>query len=132
MAAEYFEAAESYYVLAQALAPSEIRWPYYLGHVYMTRGESAKSVASFERALRLRPTDVATLHAIVRELLTEEAAIDPQLPRLALDLVFSIMNGLALGRAIPGYDPVDARELLEVFKTMVRAALPPDPQGGTR
>jgi tetratricopeptide (TPR) repeat protein len=61
MAAEYFEAAEPYYLHAQALAPNEMRWPYYLGHVYMNRAEPAKSVASFERALRLRPTDVATL-----------------------------------------------------------------------
>jgi tetratricopeptide (TPR) repeat protein len=61
MAAEYFEAAEPYYLHAQALAPDEMRWPYYLGHVYMARAEPAKSVASFERALRVQPADVATL-----------------------------------------------------------------------
>jgi tetratricopeptide (TPR) repeat protein len=61
MAAEYFEAAEPYYLHAQALAPSEMRWPYYLGHVYMTKAEPANAVASFERALRLRPADVAAL-----------------------------------------------------------------------
>ena len=61
MDAEYFEAAESFYLHAQALAPGEMRWPYYLGHVYMAKAEPAKSVASFERALRVRPADVATL-----------------------------------------------------------------------
>ena len=33
MAAEYFEAAEPYLLHAQALAPEDVRWPYYLGHV---------------------------------------------------------------------------------------------------
>ena len=61
MAAEYFDAAEPYYLHAQALEPGEMRWPYYLAHVYMAKAEPAKSISSFERALRLRPDDVATL-----------------------------------------------------------------------
>jgi len=61
MAADHLEAAEPYYLHAQALEPGEMRWPYYLGHVYMNRAAPAKSIASFERALRLRPNDVATL-----------------------------------------------------------------------
>ena len=61
MAADYLEAAEPYYLHAQALEPGEMRWPYYLGHVYMNRAAPAKSTASFEHALRLRPDDVATL-----------------------------------------------------------------------
>jgi tetratricopeptide (TPR) repeat protein len=61
MAAEYFDAAEAYYLHAQALEPEAIRWPYYLGHVYMAKAEPGKSISSFERALRLRPDDVATL-----------------------------------------------------------------------
>ena len=61
LAAEYFEAAEPYYLHAQALAPGEVRWPYYLGHVYQARAESARAVTAFERALALKPADVATL-----------------------------------------------------------------------
>jgi len=61
MAAEYFDAAEPYFRHAQALAPGEMRWPYYLGHVYMAKADPAKATASFERALQLRPDDVATL-----------------------------------------------------------------------
>jgi tetratricopeptide (TPR) repeat protein len=61
LAAEYREAAEAYYLDAQALAPNDMRWPYYLGHSYRLRGELAKSEASFARALRLSPNDVATL-----------------------------------------------------------------------
>jgi tetratricopeptide (TPR) repeat protein len=61
LAAEYTEAAEAYYLHAQALAPSDMRWPYYLGHVFRLRGDLAKSAAAFERALRLQPNDVAAL-----------------------------------------------------------------------
>ena len=61
LAAEYFDAAELCYLHAQALAPGEVRWPYYLGHVYMSKAQPAKSIAAFERSLRLRPNDVAAL-----------------------------------------------------------------------
>jgi len=61
MAAEYFEAAEPFYLRAQALEPGEMRWPYYLGHVYLAKADPAKAVTSFERALSIKPDDVATL-----------------------------------------------------------------------
>ncbi len=61
MAAEYFDAAEPFYLRAQALEPHEMRWPYYLGHVYLAKAEPAKAIASFERALSIKPDDVATL-----------------------------------------------------------------------
>jgi tetratricopeptide (TPR) repeat protein len=61
MAATYFDAAESCYLNAQALAPTDSRWPYYLGHLYKVKGPIEKSAASFERALQLQPNDVATL-----------------------------------------------------------------------
>ena len=61
LAAEYIDASEGCYVTAQALAPSEARWPYYLGHVYKSRGQLAGAAQSFERALALQPDDVAAL-----------------------------------------------------------------------
>jgi tetratricopeptide (TPR) repeat protein len=61
MAATYFDAAESCYLNAQALAPADRRWPYYLGHLYKVKGPLEKSAGSFERALQLQPDDVATL-----------------------------------------------------------------------
>ena len=61
MAAGYNDTAASCYLHAQALAPNIARWPYYLGHLYKTTGESAKAVGSFERAFELEPTDLATL-----------------------------------------------------------------------
>ncbi len=61
MAAELVDAAESCYLNAQALAPTDRRWPYYLGHLHRIRGPLAKSVAAFERALALQPNDVPTI-----------------------------------------------------------------------
>jgi tetratricopeptide (TPR) repeat protein len=61
LAAEYNDAAEPFYLHAEALAPDEMRWPYYLGHVYMGNAEPEKAIAAFERALRLSPNDVAAL-----------------------------------------------------------------------
>ena len=61
LAAEYIDAAEVCYLKAQALAPAESQWPYYLGHVYRTRGELAAAAQSFERAVALSPDEVATL-----------------------------------------------------------------------
>ena len=61
MAAGYRESAEPCFLDAQALAPAEMRWPYYLGHLYRLEGETSKSATFFERALELRPDAEATL-----------------------------------------------------------------------
>jgi tetratricopeptide (TPR) repeat protein len=61
MAASYFDAAEACYLNAQTLVPSDVRWTYYLGHLYRAKGTLARSAAAFERALQLQPNDVATL-----------------------------------------------------------------------
>jgi len=61
MAAEFREPAEVALRDAQALAPDDFRWPYYLAHLYKARGEADKSAAAFEEALGRRPNDPATL-----------------------------------------------------------------------
>jgi tetratricopeptide (TPR) repeat protein len=61
MAAEYDDAAEPCFLNAQALVPGDVRWPYYLGHLYDRRGQPAQSAAAFERALQVQPADVAAL-----------------------------------------------------------------------
>jgi tetratricopeptide (TPR) repeat protein len=60
-AGDYVDAAENCYVNAALLDPGEPRWPYYLGHVYRVKGDAPKSVAAFERALALKPDQVATM-----------------------------------------------------------------------
>jgi tetratricopeptide (TPR) repeat protein len=61
MAATDLERAEPCLLNAQALAPADPRWPYYLGHVYRVRGPLQKAGESFEEVLRLRPNDFAAL-----------------------------------------------------------------------
>lgn len=61
MAAEYLDAAEPSLVNARVLVPGELRWPYYLGHLYVQRSELEKSAAFFEQALAIRPNEVVTL-----------------------------------------------------------------------
>ena len=48
-AAEYHEAAEPAYLNAQDLMPGDVRWPYYLGHLYKTIGQTQKSIDAFTR-----------------------------------------------------------------------------------
>jgi tetratricopeptide (TPR) repeat protein len=60
-AAEYYEAAEPAYLNAQDLMPGDMRWPYYLGHLYKSIGQTEKSIQSFERALDRNPSEIATL-----------------------------------------------------------------------
>ena len=61
MAAEYYQAAASCYLNAEALAPDVMRWPYYLGHLYRLEGEGAQAAEAFARASELRPRDLPTL-----------------------------------------------------------------------
>ena len=46
---------------ASALSPDDVRWSYYLAHVYRLQGESQKAASYFERALQSRRDDVAAL-----------------------------------------------------------------------
>ena len=55
MAAEYYQEAETALLDAEALAPGDMRWPYYLAHLYRMRGDAAKSAAAFERAVNDKP-----------------------------------------------------------------------------
>jgi len=61
LAAELFEAAEPFYRHAESLQGNEFRWPYCLGHVYQAMSQSDKAIASFARAVELRPNDAAAL-----------------------------------------------------------------------
>jgi tetratricopeptide (TPR) repeat protein len=59
MAAEYYDAAEPCFVNAHALVPAEVRWSYYLGHVYRSRHEPEKAAAFFEKSVQVRPDNEA-------------------------------------------------------------------------
>src|SRR5262245_29466331 len=61
MAAEFLEDAEPCFLNAHQLSPREIRWPYFLAHVYRLEGRSSDAVVFFERALQIRPHEAAAL-----------------------------------------------------------------------
>jgi Flp pilus assembly protein TadD len=104
-----------------------MRWPYYLAHVYRRKNDMEKAAASFERALRLRPTDLAALVYLGETYLAlgrPDAAEGPLAkavslePRLAIALV-------GLGRAALAKDAyADAAQFLE-------RALALDPRAST-
>jgi tetratricopeptide (TPR) repeat protein len=80
MAAEFHEPAEASFQNAEALAPGDLRWPYYLGHLYRTKGDIPNAMAAFERTLRLAPTDVPTM------IWLGESALDQGRPDVAESL----------------------------------------------
>lgn len=61
MAAQYTDASDACLLNAQTLAPSDMRWPYYLAHFHRTRGALASSAAFFEEALHLQAGHVPTM-----------------------------------------------------------------------
>ena len=61
MATRFYDAAETAFGHAQALAPRQMRWPYYLAQLHRTTGDQPRAVERFERAVELDPTYVAAL-----------------------------------------------------------------------
>ena len=61
MAADHRDEAEPCFLDAEALASGDFRWPYYLAHLYRQNGDLTRSIASFNRALQIRPDDVDAL-----------------------------------------------------------------------
>jgi tetratricopeptide (TPR) repeat protein len=55
----YNDAAEPFYINARTLDPTEVRWPYHLGHLRTSKGDAAGAEAHFRRALEIKPGDVA-------------------------------------------------------------------------
>jgi tetratricopeptide (TPR) repeat protein len=61
LAAEFYEAAGVCFDNARVLAPGDMKWPYYLGHVARLKSDTAQAVSWFERARTLQPGHVPTL-----------------------------------------------------------------------
>ncbi|MGH8631384.1 MAG: tetratricopeptide repeat protein, partial [Burkholderiales bacterium] len=61
IAAEYLDAAEVCFVNARTLAQTDMRWPYYLGHVYRLKNDPATAAAFFEQTLALQADHVPSL-----------------------------------------------------------------------
>jgi len=61
IATEYYDAAQACLENASALASSDMRWPYYLGHVFRLKNDPASAARAFERTLAIKSDDVPTL-----------------------------------------------------------------------
>ena len=88
IAAEYLDAAEPCFLNAQTLAPTDMRWPYYLGHVHRFKNEPEKASALFEQTLTLQPDHVPSLVRLGEMQLARdrpEAAETPLTKALALE-----------------------------------------------
>ena len=88
MAAEYHEAAADCFASAMDLAPDEMRWPYYLGHLHAVEGDRAAAAELFARAHELRPADLAALVRLGDTLLDQsrpDAAEEAFMRALTLD-----------------------------------------------
>lgn len=66
---------------------------------------------------------VDTCIDIFRELFPEDAATDPELPRVAVGVLFAFLDGLALNQRTCA-QPNDANELLDIFKLLIANTLP--------
>ena len=121
MAARYVDAPEPFYLNAQALAPSDRRWPYYLGRLYTDQGAFQKAAASLEQALALQADDVPTLISLgeVRLAQGRPEASEPLFTQaLALE-PGSVWARIGLGRAaLTRQDYVQAVERLEEALTV--------------
>ena len=53
------DAAEPYFINAQALDPHDRRWPYYLAHLARRKGDLPRAATLFARALELAPDEIA-------------------------------------------------------------------------
>lgn len=60
-AAEFWDAADICFRNARALAPADMRWPYYMGHVFKSRNDQPQAETAFAEALKLAPQDAPTL-----------------------------------------------------------------------
>jgi AcrR family transcriptional regulator len=77
---------------------------------------------------RLDQQFVDTSTDIFRELFVEETAADPDLPRFAIGMTYTFLDGLALSHQFADYRPNDPDELLGVFKLLVSTAMPTGPE----
>lgn len=88
MAAEYYDAAEACLRNAQQLDAANVRWPYFLGHVFRYKSQPEKAAAFFEQALVHAPQDVPTLVWLAEMDLAQDkadAALEPLKKAQALD-----------------------------------------------
>jgi tetratricopeptide (TPR) repeat protein len=61
LVAERHQGAETFFTSAASLNTADMRWPYYLGHVYRSLQQPERAATFFEQARRLDPRHVPSL-----------------------------------------------------------------------
>ncbi len=120
-AGEFYEAAEPAYLSAQALAPQEPRWPYFLSLLHRSVGQPDKVVADLTRVLELRPDDVPALVWLGRMYL-DQGQVDKAEPlfaraQAASPRTVAVLTGLGQS-ALARQDYPRAATLLEQALTL--------------
>lgn len=122
---DLYEAATACYLNAVALAPGDLRWAYYLGHVYQKSGRFNEAAEAYRAVLKAAPQDLATrvhlgevLQAQNRSAeaeaeLRQALEIDPESPAAQ-----ALLGEIALARG----DYQQAVELLSAALAQVPAA----------
>jgi tetratricopeptide (TPR) repeat protein len=75
MAANFQDEAIVCYRHAEALVPNDMRWPYFLAHACLRKGDRPSAVAALDRVLRLSPTDLPSL-VLLGETHLDEGRLD--------------------------------------------------------
>lgn len=127
LASEFLDSAEACFLNAQALDPNDLRWPYYLAHIYRRRNEPGKAAALFERVLALDPNHVAAL-IWLGDMRLVEGRPDAAEPALAKALTLAPRDGAALDRA--GRAALARRDYATAVKDLT-AALEIQPQASS-
>lgn len=124
VAAELLSHAEPYFLNARSLAPGEMAWPYYLGHIHRLRNEREKALGYMDEALRLQPGYVPALVWLgaMHLDLGDPTAAEPLLREAVALQPASTAARFGLGRAaLAAGDLATAREQFE-------AAIATDPR----
>lgn len=83
IATEHLDAAEACFENAEMLVSTDMRWPYYLGHVFRLKNDPGKAASAFERSLAIKGDHVPSLVwlAEMRLTLNDPQAAEPLLTR---------------------------------------------------
>lgn len=82
---DLLDLAEAAYQEAERLVPEDYRWAYYLGQIYRTRNDAARSLASFTRSVKRKEDDVAA-QVRLGEVLFDQQRMDEAKGHLELAL----------------------------------------------
>jgi tetratricopeptide (TPR) repeat protein len=127
LAAEYFDAAATCFADAMVLQPDDLRWPYFLAHVYRRRNQPDNAAVPLTLVLNIDPNHVPALVSLadIRLLQGQPEAAEPL---LAKALMLAPRDAAVLDRA--GRAALARRDYATAVKHLT-AALEIQPQASS-